>query len=175
MDNESRVYQLNSFFMNVCMQQKFDLAIRLLESENDVNVNWRDMTDETSLMRASQEGLIEVVSFLLEKGADVNAKQHCYNCQGVTALMKASNQGHAEIVKILLENGADVDCKSAIGNTALMKAREKEHVTIMALIKNHIYRMICLVIKKGRTKNEIPLVRYSHKDIAYHVLSYAVG
>ena len=145
----------------------------MLMNKAGVDVNARDdMTDETALMGASQAGHVNIVLYLLEKGADVNAKQHCYNCQGVTALMKASNQGHAEIVKILLENGADVDCKSAIGNTALMKAREKGHVTIVALIKNHIYRMICLVIKKGRKKNKNPLVTHSRKDIAQHIASF---
>ena len=32
--------------------------------------------------------------------------------------------------------------------------------------------MVCLVIKKGRTKDEIPLMPYSHKDIAYRVSSF---
>jgi len=164
--------QINSCFICHCSNGHLDLA-ELLINKTGVDVNARnDMTNETALMGACEGGHVKIVSYLLEKGADVNAKQHCYNCQGVTALMKAGNQGHTEIVKILLENGADVDCKSALGNTALMKAREKGHVTIVALIKNHIYRMICLVIKKGRKKNENPLVTHSLKDITQHIASF---
>ncbi len=164
--------QINNCFVGHCSNGHLDL-VEMLMNKAGVDVNARDdMTDETALMGASQAGHVNIVLYLLEKGADVNAKQYCQRWQGITALMKASNQGHTEIVKILLENGADVDCKSAIGNTALMKAREKGHVTIVALIKNHIYRMICLVIKKGRKKNENPLVTHSLKDIAQHIASF---
>ena len=166
--------QINNCFVGHCSNGHLDLAELLINNTGiNIDVNGKnEITNETALMGACEGGHVKIVSYLLEKGADVNAKQHCYNCQGVTALMKASNQGHTEIVKILLENGADVDCKSALGNTALMKAREKGHVTIVALIKNHIYRMICLVIKKGRKKNKNPLVTHSRKDIAQHIASF---
>lgn len=174
MNDKSRVYSYNSFFGSLCKQREFDKATKLLEVEC-INVNWRDMLDETHLMIACEEENIDAVSFLLEKGADVNAKQYFQNCQGVTALLKAAAGGYTEIVKILLENGADVYAKTGAGNTSLMKAREKGHVDIVALIKNHIYRMICLVIKKGRTKDEIPLVSHSHKDITYRIALYIIG
>jgi len=132
--------QINNCFVGQCSNGHLDL-VEMLMNKTEVDVNARDnMTNETALIGACEGGHVKIVSYLLEKGADVNAKQHCYNCQGVTSLMKASNQGHAKIVKILLENGADVDCKTLIGNTALMKAMEKGHVNIVRLIKNHINR-----------------------------------
>lgn len=171
MDDDSRVYANNSFFVSLCMNREFDCATRLLEVEC-INVNWRDMMDETPLMTACERGNIDAVSFLLEKGADVNAKQYFHNCQGVTALLKAAAVGHTKIVKILLENGAEIDAKTGVGNTALMKARERGHAAVVRLIKNHMNRIILLVVEKGRTKDESPLVTHSHKDIAKHIASY---
>jgi ankyrin repeat protein len=69
------------------------------------------------LWKAAFAGHTEVVKFLLEKGAEVNAKG---TIGGTTALMVASQNGHAEVVKVLLEKGADVNVKdTTIGTTAL--------------------------------------------------------
>ena len=98
MDDDSRVYANNSFFVSLCMNREFDCATRLLEVEC-INVNWRDMMDETPLMTACERGNIEAVSFLLEKGADVNAKHN----DGGTALMCANGNEYTETAK-LIEN-----------------------------------------------------------------------
>ena len=70
-------------------------------------------------MWASDYGPIEVVSLLLEKGADVNARD---NDDGNTALINASNLGQIDIVKLLLDKGADVNAKTNCGCTALIAA-----------------------------------------------------
>jgi ankyrin repeat protein len=54
-----------------------------------------------------KEGHTEIVQLLLEKGADVNAK----NKYGRTALIYATERGYTEIVQLLLEKGADVNAK----------------------------------------------------------------
>lgn len=59
---------------------------------------------------------IETVKLLLEKGADVNAR----NKWGKTALMYAADEGHTDIVKLLVEKGADVDATGNDGKTAMM-------------------------------------------------------
>ena len=53
-------------------------------------------------MMASQNGHLDVVRVLLDKGAEVNAKR----IDGTTALMVASQNGHREVVRELLEKGA---------------------------------------------------------------------
>lgn len=69
----------------------------------------------TPLITASVFGRTEVVSLLIEAGADVN----CQNDEGSTALHSAAFFCHPEIVYILLENGADKNIKNLAGSTAL--------------------------------------------------------
>ena len=62
---------------------------------------------------------------------------------------------------------------NSTGKTALIVAQIKEHTTIVKLIKNHIYRIIYLVIKKGLTqKGNKPLLRYAHREIINHIASF---
>jgi len=63
----------------------------------------------------------EIIAFLLEKGADVNARTR----KGETALTLALNKGDKPLVRLLLDAGADIHNKSIdLGNgTVLMAAR----------------------------------------------------
>ena len=70
----------------------------------------------TISIEASENGYTEIVSMLLDKGADVNK-----TVDGDTALMKANDYRHIEIVPMLLNNGADVNAKNNRGQTALIK------------------------------------------------------
>jgi ankyrin repeat protein len=47
-------------------------------------------------------GAFEVVRLLLERGADVEAKDN----NGKNSLQEAARYGHDEVVKLLLEHGA---------------------------------------------------------------------
>jgi ankyrin repeat protein len=53
-------------------------------------------------MAACQEGHLDIVKLLIEKGADVKAKDN----SGSTALMIASKNGHTQIVEFLKAHGA---------------------------------------------------------------------
>jgi hypothetical protein len=59
--------------------------------------------DRTALSFAADRGQVEIVKLLLDRGADVNAKDSFY---GVTALVWAANNGHVEVARILLARGA---------------------------------------------------------------------
>ena len=48
---------------------------------------------------------MEVVSILVERGADINKARN----DGATPLYIASYEGHVEVVRVLAERGADVD------------------------------------------------------------------
>jgi hypothetical protein len=56
-------------------------------------------------------GHVEVVSVLLERGADIDKAAD----DGATPLIMASQEGHGEVVSVLLEQGADID-KARMGD-----------------------------------------------------------
>ncbi|KAJ7830078.1 ankyrin repeat-containing domain protein [Mycena olivaceomarginata] len=62
-------------------------------------------TKEGALHYASLNGHIEVVEFLLERGANFNATDKANN----TALHNASARGRTDVVKLLVEHGVDVN------------------------------------------------------------------
>ncbi|XP_024080647.1 ankyrin repeat domain-containing protein 17-like isoform X3 [Cimex lectularius] len=78
----------------------------------------------TPLMEAAQEGHLELVRYLLEVHADVNAQTQT----GDTALTYSCENGHTEVAKLLLQYGADLEHESEGGRTPLMKACRAGHV-----------------------------------------------
>ncbi|MGC8923596.1 MAG: ankyrin repeat domain-containing protein [Candidatus Micrarchaeia archaeon] len=54
-----------------------------------------------ALMYAARDGRTEIVKLLLEKGADVNAK----DILGLTALRYAAENGHKDVVELLKKAG----------------------------------------------------------------------
>ena len=91
------------------------------------NVNIKGKNNVTPLILASQQGNLDVVAFLLDKGARVNDVM----TDGKTALLMACKNGHTEIVELLLKRGADQSLKcnrqtprdiaSSNGNTEMVK------------------------------------------------------
>ena len=58
----------------------------------------------TPLMEAAQEGHVNIVKFLMDKGALINAETNT----GDTALTYACANGHTHIADILLQCGAEL-------------------------------------------------------------------
>jgi len=84
----------------------------------------------TELMEAVLNGDMAKVNVLLEKGVDINAKDH----GGSTALMIATSKGNLEIAKALLNRGADVNIQDTDGRTALMEALGNSHIAVAQLL-----------------------------------------
>lgn len=100
--------------------------------EKGVSPNVRDSEGVPALMWASEGGHIDIVKFLLDEGADVNAKR---TKDGTTVLMETAEEGHTDVVKLLLERGAKVNVKrTKDGITALMEAADKCHADIIRLL-----------------------------------------
>jgi ankyrin repeat protein len=58
---------------------------------------------ETLLHRAAKQGHVPSASFLLDRGADVNARDN----SGATPLATARKKNHESMVSFLLKNGAE--------------------------------------------------------------------
>lgn len=103
---------------------------RLIKSDVDINASYCDWT---ALLTASSNNHSEIVRYLANNGANLDA----VNKFGETALINASNNGNFEMVKALVESGANLECKDLLGYTALAIAKEKGHNEIVNfLIEN---------------------------------------
>lgn len=103
----------------------------LLEQGAYVNGS-TDKASETALMRASERGALDVVRFLLNRGADPDLEDR----RGETALMKAARARKKDAVRILIDAGADVDQADYTGKTALAYAREARARTVERLLED---------------------------------------
>lgn len=81
-------------------------------------------------LQAAVKGNIDQVAQLLEKGADVNAK----NRYGETALTGAAAHGKYDTCQLLITHGASVNEKSRDGRTALINAATGGFKEICALL-----------------------------------------
>ena len=103
----------------------------------------------TPLMFAAKGGHHELVSYLISKGANVNASSYF----GVTPLMYAVGGNHLETAEVLLEKGADVNAslrmnpyrstnnediaalRIRVGDTAYSMARDRKNDAMLSLLK----------------------------------------
>jgi ankyrin repeat protein len=83
------------------------------------NDGWAaDTLGDTPLLLAAGSGRRTVVKLLIERGAEVNAKNH----DGQTPLEGAAGSGNPRVVKLLLEHGANIKTRDAKGQTPLHAA-----------------------------------------------------
>ena len=86
-----------------------------------------------NLLNAVVNGNVETAKCLIEKGAEVNAKDN----DGWTPLIMAARSGHIETAKFFVDNGAEVNAKDNDGWTSLIWAVWFGHTeTAKLLIEN---------------------------------------
>ncbi len=101
----------------------------LLRSGRDVNA--RTPEKATPLMAAAVHNNPNVVDFLLDQGAMIDAVDR----DGYSALMIAASKGRVDVVKVLLARGANVNLLDNNGMTALMWAEKKGNDGIARLLR----------------------------------------
>jgi ankyrin repeat protein len=104
--------------------------LKYLVDENYLNVNAKDEEGKTAFIQACMTANMETIKYLLDKGADINAKNdtwdnqyHAISLYG-TPLMHAVALGRMDVMNLLIEKGAKIDEKTNKGNTALTVALE---------------------------------------------------
>jgi len=93
---------------------------RYMVQEHGVNINDRSIGGGTALMYAASRNDPGLVGYLLEKGAEVDAREKDVTGSfGKTALHYAADKGSLDIVRLLVEAGADRSIKAKYGETAM--------------------------------------------------------
>jgi ankyrin repeat protein len=107
----------------------WELAERLIRAGADANIDTG--YKYRALHLAAQNGAVGVLKAALEKGADIDAREH----NGNTALHIAIDQGDEKIVRILLEHNARIDISNNYAVDALGAARKRNAPEILELIE----------------------------------------
>ena len=166
LENKNLEQTTNDFvkFYEDCSKER-KLSRTLIEDLKSQNQNLTkslqtlkdSILNQNLLFTAAENGNIDLVGFLLELGADVNAEDDYRETQEC-ALHYASENGHLGVVKLLLENGADVNAKGRWGMTPLHLATLHGHFEIAQLL-----------LQQGADVN----AKYNYEEIQESPLHYA--
>ncbi len=103
----------------------FALAMEALREPIDVN-KLRDAESRTPLMRAAKNGRVRIMNLLLERGADVFARDDV----GWTAYMFACASGQEVAAYTLIRRGADPFAVNSRGESGALLAERRGHTEL---------------------------------------------
>lgn len=121
-----------SFLMMAIHAQNTNLIEALLQ--RGININLKDKRNQSALVFASSDGDDQLVSRLLELGADPNIK---FNKKNFTLLMDAAREGNLKTLKLLIKAGAQVNEQTRYQETALHFSAKEGHEQIVRELLNH--------------------------------------
>lgn len=111
--------------MLACLKGHLALAKLLISKQADINQpGW------TPLHYAATGGHVELIQFLLEESAYIDAESP----NGTTPLMMAARYGSAKATQLLIDEGADLQVKNQLGLTALDFAKQGNHPDAFEII-----------------------------------------
>ena len=85
--------------------------VRELLNRGDIDIEHEDDVQSTPLSWAAANGHLEIVTILLQAGAEKNTT----NKYGNTPLMLASWNRHVDVCRLLIDAGADTEATNAEG------------------------------------------------------------
>lgn len=124
-DVELRNKQDESPLMMAAFKGLLDLSKKLIARDADVN-----KTGWTPLHYAATHGHLEVIAFLLDKHAYIDAESP----NGSTPLMMAAHYGTPEAVSLLLDAGADPLLKNQQGLSAIDFAQRAKRQDVAEIV-----------------------------------------
>lgn len=126
----------NNLLNNIKIANKTKIS-DTLDRGADINGNGKvyltfTTAHTTPLTLASQGNKEDIVSYLINRGADVNLE----NEAGMTPLISAVRFDRIGNIKILLSKGADINYKNKYGNNAVMFAAADSNSETLELLIN---------------------------------------
>lgn len=130
--------------------------------------------ERTPLILAAHMGQADIVAQLLQRGADVNARDRTDRvpeARGNTALVKAAQRDHTEVIRVLATQGKGllVDVQTAEGETPLSLVVAAEDLEAVKLLHEHGAR----INHQTNTGASMLVATVRHKSFA--VLEYLVA
>lgn len=129
----SKAWAMGYVLLRISTKNKhFEITKLLLESGAKVNNshNRRKKFNDTPLHYAAISGELEIAKMLLDKGANIHAK----NEYGATALQTAVFRNKLNIVELLLNRGASVNEKKSDGSTSLHTAIQRGNLKAVEML-----------------------------------------
>ncbi len=114
--------------------QNCNLEVVKFSANNLLDINTQ-IPELTALHYASGAGCVEVIKFLIEKGADINTAKY----ERWIALHSAAYRGNLETIRFLLDKGADPTIRDTDGKTprkvAILGSRHNKDKPYREIIK----------------------------------------
>ena len=106
----------------------------LLDAGADVHArSTNELVNQPLHAAAAGEASPEMLTLLLNSGAEVNARQR----GGFTPIQATAQNGNLAATRLLLERGADAAARTDDGQTALSFALEGGHEEVVRLLRAH--------------------------------------
>ena len=137
----------------------FEVAELLYRNGADVGVRVSEHVTDTPLHVAAESGRCDIVRWLLDRGADVNAPEKNLR----TPLHLAAEQGMLAVAHLLLERDAEVDARDDMERTPLHFASQQGHLGLVSLLLEH-HADVFAPNHEGRTFLDVAWER-GHKEI----------
>lgn len=113
--------------LHVAVSSSRTEAVKILSAVADESVvNSSDEEGWAPIHSAASIGNLEIMEFLLSKGANANLK----NDGGRTALHYAASKGWLKIAELLISHGAKINLKDKVGCTPLHRAASTGNSTL---------------------------------------------
>jgi ankyrin repeat protein len=121
----------SNIFMDAAMGRLKQIKYVVQRNRNIVSAI--DADGWTPLHHAAAAGQLEVATFLIEKGADLNASSN----KGDTPLHLAVSRREKKVVKLFIMNRANVNSRNKYGSTPLSIAKSNGYEKIISLLQKY--------------------------------------
>lgn len=155
-------------------QNNYNLVKNIIELMCDFNkkkyfLDVKDIFGRTPLHSAASKGNEDIISILLEKGADVNA----LTASGETPIMKAVSFCNRNAIIKLIEYGADPFIRNFVDGEDCYKIAERgknsEVISVLETFRKHCFEVHCIL---EVCKDKKCLLAKMQKRIIYKIIRF---
>jgi len=118
--------------LRVAMEKGGNEQVVVFLLQNGADINKRGTLGYNLLLHSVEINYIQAAELFLDKGYDVNTKDH----RDVTAFMLACKNGHLDMAKMLYNRKANINLRDANGRTALGWAKQGRQPNVVVWLSS---------------------------------------